>query len=172
MRDKLRTMLQRIPRVRLIAALGLTGMALILLSGLRTPRAEPDTPAAPESSDLSEAYRTGLEARLTAWLSQMDGVGQVKVMVTLSGSAEQQFAEEVKSAKSDRSVTQQSEIVLTRRNGTESALIASTRAPEICGVAVLCAGGDRAAIRERVSTAVTTVLGIPARAVYVGKTNS
>lgn len=168
MNERVRGWLSRIPRLRAVVLLGACGILLILLSGLLPDGQKPEPPAE-SAADSTEQYRADLEARLTAWLSQMEGVGEVQVMITLSSSAEQQYAEEVKASENDRGVTRESEVVLARSNGAESALVARTTAPEICGAAVLCSGGDHAAVRERVCTAVTTVLGIPASAVYVGK---
>ncbi|MBR6107056.1 MAG: hypothetical protein IKQ39_03520 [Oscillospiraceae bacterium] len=162
--------------LRIIIALGLSGMALILFSGIRsgaggsTREAEP--PPAASDADAPEAYRTELESRLTALISQMDGIRTATVMVTLSGSAEQVYAEEVKSSKSDRGTQSEASCVITRSGGNESALVAETRYPAVVGVAVLCTGGDHAAVQERVSRAVSTVLGIPAACVYVGRSGS
>jgi stage III sporulation protein AG len=170
MNERVRGWLSRIPRLRAVILLGACGILLILLSGLLpdSQKTEQRKPAE-TASDSTAQYRADLEARLSAWLGQMEGVGEVQVMITLSSSAEQQFAEEVKASENDRGVTRESEVVLARSNGAESALIARTTAPEICGAAVLCSGGGHAAVRERVCAAVTTVLGIPASAVYVGK---
>ena len=169
MLERIREALRRIPRLRTAIAVGALGLLLIMLSGLLPDSREKTSPPPASSADSTEVYREQLETRLTDWLNRMEGVGEVQVMITLKGSAEQQFAEEVRSSKNDRGVTQESEVVLTRTNGSESALVARTASPEICGVAVLCSGGAHAAIRERVSEAVRTVLGVPASAVYVGQ---
>lgn len=171
--ERLRQMLGRAGAVRVITALGLLGMALILLSGLRT-RSEPE--AASETQNLSgetalpdaDCYRTELEQRLTDWLSRMDGVGSVTVMLTVSGSAEQIYAEEVKETGSGSGIRRESEIVVTKGSSGESALIAETRCPGIAGAAILCTGGNHAAVRERVTAAVSTVLDLPPSRIYVG----
>ena len=162
--------------LRIIVALGLAGMALILFSGMLSGKKE-TTHAAEPPPDMTEAaapeaYRNELEERLTALIRQMDGIRTVTVMVTLSGTSEQIYAEEVKSSKSDRGTQSEASCVITKSGGNESALIAETRYPAVVGVAVLCTGGDHAAVQERVSRAVSTVLGIPAANVFVGKSGS
>ena len=156
---------------RMIILLGAAGIALILFSGMlptHTSRNPPVTAAADMSDP--DTYRNMLEDQLTELLSQMEGVGQVTVMLTVSGSAEQVYAEEVKADKSDSSVRTESRYVITRTNGSESALLSETRNPAIQGAAILCSGGGHAAVQERVSSAVSAVLGIPASRIFVGKT--
>ena len=160
--------------IRTAVLLGLAGMVLILLAGLlpdRTARGSPPQTAAAETSD-PDCYRAAIESRLQSLLCRMEGVGEAAVMVTVSGSAEQIFAEEVKASQSERSKQTESAYVLARTGGEETPLIAETRYPAIEGVAVLCTGGDHAAVQERISRAVATVLGIPQSRVYVGKSAS
>ena len=168
----LRNRLKTIPHTRLIVILGIAGMVLILLSGLLPDKKERGAPAespAEPAAAAQEIYRAELENRLTALLSDMEGAGTVKVMVTLGGSAEQVYAEEVKVSRSgDRSQTE-SAPVLSRVSGDESALITETKAPPVQGAVILCTGGDHAAVRERITNAVSALLGIPQSQIYVGK---
>lgn len=158
---------------RMIVLLGAAGIALILLSGAFPKREKASDPPSVQnaSAELTEpdSYRKNLEEQLTALLSQMEGVGQVTVMLTVSGSAEQVYAEEVKADRSDSSVRTESRFVITRSDGSESALLSGTKNPAIQGAAVLCSGGGHAAVQERVSTAVSAVLGIPPSRIFVGK---
>lgn len=172
LRDKLRTLLDPENRVRLIVLLGAAGIALILLSGLlpdrqtETPRAEPPPSAAGETEP--DAYRVLLENRLTDLLSHMEGVGMVDVMITIKGSGEQIFASEISSSSSERGMQSTASPVLMRANGNESALLTQTRYPAIEGAAILCTGGNHAAIQERVTKAAAALLGIPVSSIYVG----
>ena len=65
--------------------------------------------------------------------------------------------------------TSYTSIRVTRKNGDEAPLIEKTEYPVVQGVIVLCSGGHRAAIKEQVIKAVSTVLNIPAADIYVGK---
>lgn len=169
--ERIRAAVQRAGTVRVITVIGLAGMALILFSGLHPH----DTAENPESSisaseplSAADSYRTDLENRLTALLSHMDGVGAVTVMVTVGGSAEQVYAEEVKESDSDRSAQRESAPVITKHGSEESALVSETKYPQVTGAAILCTGGDHAAVRERVIGAASAVLGLPASRIYVG----
>lgn len=174
--EALRRRLQNGTHTRLIVLLGLSGMVLILLSGL-LPKKTDDTQAAnPPPADISEAapetYRAALEERLTVLLSNMEGVGEVTVMITLGGSAEQVYAEEVKASRSENSALTESAPVLTRVSGNEAALITETKYPPVQGAAIICTGGDHAAVRERITNAASALLGIPAAQIYVGKASA
>ena len=170
--DKLRILFREENRLRLIILLGITGIAMILLSGLlpkkqnAEPRAEPSVVSAETDPD---AYRILLEERLTDLLSHMNGVGTVTVMITVGGSAEQIYAAEIHDSHSENTSQTSSAPVLTRSNGDESALLTEIRYPAVCGAAILCTGGGHAAVQERVAKAVSALLGIPVNQIYVGQ---
>lgn len=171
--ERLRRFLQSSRGIRLTVLLGLAGIALILFSEMmpkKTEQRRTEATYAEGGECDAETYRISLENRLTGLLARMEGVGAAQVMVTLDGSSEQIYAEEVRVSKGDHNEQKQSAYVITRAGGSESALLSRTAYPDIQGVAVLCAGGGHAAVRERVSRAVAVVLGIPANRVFVGKT--
>lgn len=171
--DKLRMLFREENRLRLIILLGLTGIAMILLSGMlpkkQTAEARAEPPPAASAENDPDAYRILLEERLTALLSRMDGVGTVTVMITVGGSAEQIYASEIRDSRSENSTQSSSAPVLTRSNGNESALLTETRYPAVCGAAILCTGGGHAAVQEHVAQAASALLGIPVNQIYVGQ---
>ena len=162
--------LRGIRRTHLILLTGLCGTALLLLPGLLPDRKEPLHTGIMQNEPANTAlYRQELEERLTKLLSGMEGVGQVQVMVTVSGTAEQVYAEERKTSQSDRGTQLETQPVIIRSSGGESALAAKTYCPAVQGAAILCEGGSHAAVQERVSRAAAAVLGIPQTRIFVGK---
>ena len=159
-------------RTKWILLLGFIGMAMILFSGFLPDKKKSDL-VKQQQTDAetvdADAYRLAMETQLTDLLSKMEGVGQVTVMLTVIGSGEQVYAEEVKADKTNNGVKTQSAFVITRNDGKESALLSESRYPAIQGAAILCTGGGHAAVQERVSHAVATVLGIPASRIFVGQ---
>lgn len=155
-------------KTTLLVIIGLMGMSCILLSEITTDgnHTAETPPLATEESE--NGYETQLEARLTEMLSRMDGVGTVSVMVTVKGSTEQIFAEEVKESTGEHNSQTEHAPVITKQDGDESALISKTEYPDIHGVAILCTGGGNAVIREQICDAVSTILGIPVSHIYVG----
>ncbi len=87
------------------------------------------------TADQLAEYENRLEQRLTDILSQIDGVGNVRVMVTLDTSGQTEY-------------------------GRNSDMLLSVTAPEVRGVIVVCDGGDSAAVKAKVYDAVSGVFGI------------
>ncbi len=172
--QRLRQAFAKCDRLQYIVWIGIAGMLLILGSSVfsQDDATEPQPSAVSQSPAPSEDdYRLTLEQRLTDLLSHMDGVGDVQVMVTISGSAEQIYAQEVKQSQSEHTSQSEHEVVLTRVDGDESPLIAKTQYPQVQGIAILCTGGDSPIVQERILHAVSALLDLPANAVYVGKGN-
>lgn len=117
----------------------------------------------------ADEYRDEMEMRLKKLLEGLEGVGRTEIMLTVSGSAEQIYAQEIKSSCGERNQQQDTSLVRLRNGGTESALVTETRSPKICGAAILCSGGGHAAVRERVAQAAAVLLGIPPSRIYVGQ---
>ncbi len=155
-------------KTTLLVIIGLAGMGCILLSELTAKDEKPIQTQSMAADETDNDYETQLEERLTAMLSRMEGVGTVSVMVTVKGSTEQIFAEEVKESAGEHNNQTQHAPVITKQDGDETALISRTEYPDIHGVAILCTGGDNAVIREQVCNAVSTILGIPVSHIYVG----
>lgn len=164
----LREKLNGLQRPRIILIAGLCGAALLILPGI-LPEKRAQSPPPADGTVQAEQYREMLERRLTDLLNGMEGVGQVQVMVTVSGTAEQIYASEVKASQNERARQQEAALVITRSSGTEAPVIAKTVCPAVLGAAVLCSGGSHAAVQERVRKAASAVLGIPQGQIFVGK---
>lgn len=115
-------------------------------------------PAAEKTAYVS--YREELEERLGGILSRISGVGEVKVMITVDGSDEKVFAEDL-SESGERA--ERKTVVI----GSEEALLKQTKFPEVKGAVIVCDGGRNATVKEKVVNAVTAALDIPANKVFV-----
>ena len=92
----------------------------------------------------------------------MDGAGAVEVMVTLENGEESIYAtDEQTSADGSTSV---SHVIVS-----DEGLIETTQTPQVLGVAVVCEGGDIAAVQNRISTLVEVLTGVGANHVTVAK---
>lgn len=131
-----------------------------------------------EDTTLSaEDYEEGLEKRLTDILSDMEGVGDCRVMVTIENTGETFYVTQGKNAeetdekadggRSESHQTEENYIIMENETGDQSALSRKTDSPGIRGVLVVCKGGASATVRARVTEAVSTALGIGADKVCV-----
>lgn len=156
----------------------LLGLALILLPvrggvGEATPEPAPAT-SAPGESRNAEDYRAAVERELESLLSQVDGAGRVRVMLTLKTGPAARY-------QSDRSVsesrdgervsasTEEKTVMLERGSAYNEPAIVSTAYPEFQGALVVAEGGGDERVRLRLSGAVAALLGLGADQIIVVK---
>ena len=147
------------PRL-LLAILGVVlGVVLMLAGGIGGGSERKDISADAEA-EAAEAYRLRVEERVRALCLSVDGVGEVKVMVTLLGGYRYCYAED-----------ERGECLTVGSGSSERAVVREVLAPEIAGVGIVCEGAGSAAVRETVVELVCSSLGIGANrvAVTVGK---
>lgn len=153
--------------------------AIICLILLSLPKGEQKTKQeATESKETSkEDSVEQLEQRLKDTLSNVEGVGSVKVMITLKSSKESvvnkdtPYTEEQETSGDDqkKSVSRQEETVLVDgENGSEPYVVKELE-PEVEGVVVIAEGGSDAMVQENITEAVTALFGVPAHKVKVLK---
>ncbi len=163
--------------VKLACILGAVGVLCICLSEW-LPQKQPDKET---DSKTVERYSQQMEDRLCTLLGKMEGVGACQVYVTLESGVEYVYATEQKenadyvkdsgqnSEKvSERADTQQEVVVIDGADGKTGLLLTEIQ-PTVKGVVVVCEGGDKDEVVERVTLAVTTALNISARRVCVTK---
>mgnify|MGYP002868885811 CR=1 FL=1 len=173
-KKKLSEYIQKPDKRKIIVFVGLMGIFLILISEL-IPKENKETQQETVRGDdlTSEAYKQQLENELEEIISKIDGVGKASIMVTLDGTTEYVYAEELDSSTdntdSSKRESLRSKIVITESGGDKKALVKKIIIPEVTGVLVACPGGDNIQVKEKVIGAVSAVLGIPAGRVYVVK---
>ena len=124
----------------------------------------------PRSSRDTQDVQREMEEILTA----MDGVGQVKVMLTVDSDGERQLAQNtLLSYSGDTSApedySRKSEAVLVDgASGDESVVVRKTY-PTYRGALVVCQGGGSAEVRLAVTEAVAALTGLPTDRVTVAK---
>lgn len=162
--------------------IGLVGILLICLPNftLGTTR---KTETHFDSHSLSEQRRKKLEENLENIISEIQGAGKSKVLVTLENSTETVYATEErknKEASEDKSsgeITRKKEsddsekkfITIKDSEGTEHALAVTEIEPKVKGVVIICPGGDDIVVKKRIVDATTTALNINSTRVCVTK---
>lgn len=179
--EKIRKLLGGDWKLKLIVALGLVGMALILISQfVETKSTEPDASTA---QFTSEQYIADLETKLTALIIGMEGVGEARVMVTLQNGVEYIYAQEEKrntdttreggSAAASLRVNEKENVeqkyILIDQNGKKQPLLQTELQPKIQGVVIVCEGADNILVEQNLINVVTTALNVPSNRVCVVK---
>lgn len=130
--------------------------------------------------ELIENYGEQLENRLEEILSKIRGVGKVEVMVTLEDSAEripafnvtesQEQTNEKDAEGGTRNIIREDstkQVVLNNGNSNNSLVIIKEVKPKVRGVIVVAEGAEDISVKEKLYSAVKTVLGIPGNKVEV-----
>lgn len=122
---------------------------------------------------LSSEQEIMLEKRLEAILSQIDGAGKTRVMLTFEGS-EQFFyltdtVERFSKNEQETETETEKKIAIAEKNSQEEPVLYQIQESEIRGVTVVCEGGNNAEVREKIISAVCAVLRVPSHCVCVAK---
>ena len=158
--------LKRCKYVVLTAALGIV---LLLLPGGNEKKQEGGAPDAAEDFD-----RTALQEEMEEILSSLDGVGHLKLMLTVDGGSAYELARDEaqtqkRSGENTGERTQKSETVVLGSGASAEVVVTRSRFPAFIGALVVCEGGDRAEVRLRVTQAVTALTGLATDRITVVK---
>lgn len=176
-KEKLKGLLKGDKRTRIIVIIGFLGIVLICASvfwptGNKSAQEN-------ESNESSKQYEQELENKITDLISQIEGVGKAKVMVTLENGVENVYANTQKQStnttsgsstgqNSQKKDSQQDVVVVDGKDGKE-ALVVTQKEPTVKGVVVVCEGAGNAKVEQMVTDAVTTSLNIKSNRVSVVK---
>ena len=130
-----------------------------------------------------EEYAGQLEERLQELLSAMEGVGEVKVMVTLRSfgqqvvekdiPAEAEQTQETDSAGGTRQTRserrEESTVYITEEDGSRTPYVSETIQPRVEGVTVVAQGGDDARIQKSITEVIEALFDIEAHKIKVVK---
>lgn len=157
-KERLGKLFQRYKYALLVAAAGVVLMALPALGGGET-REESHRQSVQEVEFGTEE----LEGRLEEALSQMDGVGEARVVLTLRGGPAQVLAQDTQhEVREDQSQSSQTTVVISRGSGTEEPVVLQQLSPQYQGALVVCSGGGNPSVRLQVVEAVSALTGLGA----------
>ena len=106
----------------------------------------------------SREYAKELEMELEEFLSKVDGIGQLEVMITLKESSEQ-------------IVLKDEETVIIQKDDNEQPYILKETQPVIEGVVILAQGADNNIVLEEIIGAVEVLFDVPVHKIKVMKMN-
>lgn len=133
-------------------------------------------------SDLNNDSTYYIKDELEEILSNIDGVGKVKVMLTYASSSTimpvyneestEETTEETDSEGGSRKITQsdiKKEVVYDESDGNKTIITQSTTSPEIEGAIITAEGADNSEIKTNIIQAVEAVTGLPSHRIQVFK---
>lgn len=130
-----------------------------------------------------QTYISAMEEELERILSQMEGVGEVKVMLTLKESSERVIEKDVQTSREtvkendsqggERTTTNETLEESTIYNGGEDAgeepYVSKERFPKVEGVVVVAEGGDNALVVQNITEAVQALFDIDTHKIRIVK---
>jgi stage III sporulation protein AG len=166
----------------------LAGVALMMLGKVFAPAKqtikEEPAPSLHEPTETAgfRAERE-LERRLEEAFAAVEGVGRVRVLVNLSADKETVYASDINqnesftrendgqggSRESRSKQSQEKMVTIKDTSGMERPLVIKESTPKVTGVAIIAQGGDNAFVKDALTKAACTVIGIEANKVQVLK---
>ena len=136
-----------------------------------------------DAASGGEGYAKRMEEELQELLSAMEGVGEVKVMITIRDSGEQVVEKDVPSEsgwvsetdsaggtrESESARQEESTVYITDSEGNRTPYISQTTQPEIEGVTVVAQGGGDALIQKNITEVIQALFDIEAHKIKVVK---
>lgn len=112
-------------------------------------------------------YTENLEKRIKELCRSCDGAGDVHVLLTLDSGSEYVYASDVEQKKDGENGSVTREYLIVSASGGDEPVKVTEIYPRIRGVAVVCSGGDRSDVREKITSLLSAALGIPTNRIRV-----
>ena len=117
-----------------------------------------------------EATHWDITDELTHILGQIQGVGSVKVMLTVSAGEQTVYQEDENITTNENGYTIHKEtVILTGTDRGQQALISFVKPPTYLGAIVVCQGADQPAVKLAVLDAVRKITGLGSDQISVVK---
>lgn len=186
MESKVIAALKKVKREQWIVC-GLAGILLLVIAlpvGKSDSEEKQAGEAAPAIQDTAaSSLREEYESQLTRILSQVQGVGQVAVTVTMESTGkklvEKDKPEEIQNStqkdaegsqsSSESSSIQETTVYEEKEDGSQTPYITSETFPEIRGVLVVAEGGDNPVLVQQIQEAVMALFHVEAHKIKVLK---
>lgn len=170
-KKKLQNIIETIGMKKILLLLAL-GICLMVLS-FPSSKKNNDQETEEETADSTDAYVKKQEARLVKALKQVDGVGKVKVMITVKSSTEAVINKdtpyEESTSEDEKSVKEDEETILVEEDGKKVPYVVKRLEPEVEGVVVVAQGGGNDIVNQNIVDAVSVLFHISSYKVKVLK---
>ncbi|MDD6294332.1 MAG: hypothetical protein PUA71_11035 [Eubacteriales bacterium] len=195
MEEKKKSLIKTININKIIKNIGMEKLLIIAICGVvlvmlpspdkklkSSKQTETTNSSGSQNIEISgDDYCEKLEKRLEDLISKIDGIGEVKVMITLKATEEKIVLTEVSYEKNDENSTDSSGVVNTKNSykedrvvvyeegsdGNKVPYVTKENAPEIEGIAVIAEGGNNADNVLKISEIAQALFGISSHKISV-----
>ena len=195
MGERLKTWKKKLTKENMAIMALLVILLMVIAIPVKKTETQKDQTAAPENKSIASGtqeteeegnpggYAGELEERLESLLASMEGVGNVKVMVTLDSSREQVVEKDIPSTMDTTKETdstggsrdvinsrqEETTVYVTDSAGNKTPYVSKIREPSIEGVTVVAQGGGNAVIQKNITEVIQALFGIEAHKIKVVK---
>lgn len=186
MKEKIRQYIKKYATRDNLLILALLGILLMVIAvpvgtsesgtkegGERAPQADVEDRYAGTGEGYATSYEQEMEKQLEELLESMEGVGNVKVMITLAASDERVILKDYDiSEEPDASRTVESTIFYTDENGRENPYCQKIITPRVEGVVVVAEGGDDPRRIIEITGVIQSLFDVPVHKIRVVRMKS
>ena len=157
-------------KILILILAGVLLMVVTLPTG-KTSQSKESATVSEESDSLSvDMYEEYVEKRLEKVLSSVDGVGKVKVMLSVKNSSEKVLAkDETYSDSSSKDTEKISTHIFYDTSDGSRPYVVMENMPVVDGAIIVCEGGDNKELVNDITNAVYGLLNIPVHKIKVMK---
>ncbi len=156
-------------KYRFVILIILVGIILMLLpTGKKTQTEKKTAPATEEDFSLED-----VEEKMTDTLSHIQGVGKIRVMLTLKSGSQLHLAEDISQSDKENDTRYDSETVtINRGSGNQEVIVTNQIYPTYQGAVIVCQGAEQSSVRLAIMEAVSALTGLSTDKISIVKWNS
>ena len=124
---------------------------------------------AESSMDSQEAYRISMEKKVASVLSNVQGVGKTKVMITLQASREKVPLKDNERSGND---LKEDTVLTEKSDNSTSPYVLQEKEAVVEGIVIVCGGGGDENVRQEIITAVQVLFNVEVHKIKVMKMQS
>lgn len=122
--------------------------------------------------DLTKDYEKQLVSRLEQSLGCMDGVGEVRVMITFQDNGRSVVEKDITKSGNEQNAGQYQEASVYEENEGRQPYISQQKLPSVEGVLVIAQGGGDSAVKREILDAVMALFPVEAHKIKIVKMQS
>ncbi len=172
--NDIRERLKKLPENRKrIVLIGVGIVCLLILLVFESGDSDKTEVTSGQAATLPDEYVERTEKQLKTILSQVEGAGEVNVMITLESCFENVYARDYATATESRTDSSDSditeELVVVKGSDGEEGVVIKVYEPVVKGVAVVCEGADNINVKSAITETVCALFDISSAKVSVTK---
>ncbi len=162
--ERIRALTGSLKKYKYALLILLIGLGILLLNGDKEPASAP-MPQTQESPFTIDAYVQDMEQRLSDILSRIRGVGETRVILTLSSSEQLHYLYDTE-LRTDTGETGASTeesrktVILSSGSSYDEATVTRRDYPLFQGALIVCRGGGEAEVKLKLTRAVSALTNL------------